>query len=108
MVQSMAKEEKLRIFLSPALSSSGRCSGLIRLTMIEVSYRHLRGNWNPKRLTASWKECALHRKTVARARRLVHTELANAEKHLPFMRSAALGKPVLKRYEMSGLVTAVK
>jgi len=41
------------------------------------------------------------------ARRLVHTELANAEKHLPFMRSAALGKPVLKRYEMSGLVTAV-
>ena len=24
------------------------------------------------------------------------------------MRSAALGKPVLKRYEMSGLVTAVK
>ena len=42
------------------------------------------------------------------ARRLVHTELANAEKHLPVMRSAALGKPVLKRYEMSGLVTAVK
>src|SRR5439155_23028666 len=32
------------------------------------------------------------------ARRLVHTELANAEKHLPVMRSAALGKPVLKRY----------
>ncbi len=42
------------------------------------------------------------------AHRLVHTELANAEKHLAVMRSAApLQKRVLKRYEMSGLVTAV-
>jgi Cu/Ag efflux protein CusF len=43
------------------------------------------------------------------AHRLVHTELANAEKHLAVMRSAApLQKRVLKRYEMSGLVTAVR
>jgi Cu/Ag efflux protein CusF len=40
------------------------------------------------------------------ARRLVHTELASAEKHFAVMRSAQ--KPVLKRYEMSGLVTAVR
>ena len=43
------------------------------------------------------------------ARRLVHAELANAEKHLEAMRAAApLQKPELKRYEMSGLVSAVR
>jgi hypothetical protein len=46
------------------------------------------------------------------ARRLVHEELANAEKNLAnlaAMRSAApLQKPVLKEYEMSGYVVAVR
>lgn len=42
------------------------------------------------------------------ARILVHNELANAEKHLAVMRNhAALPKPALKRYEMSGFVTEV-
>lgn len=43
------------------------------------------------------------------ARRLVHSELVNAENHVAQWRSAApLRKPALKRYEMSGVVLVVK
>ena len=42
------------------------------------------------------------------ARSLVHTKLANAEKHLAVMRTApALRTPAPRRYEMSGIVIAV-
>jgi Cu/Ag efflux protein CusF len=42
------------------------------------------------------------------AHRMVHGELANAEKHLAAMRSAAPLQKVLKEYEMSGVVIVVR